>query len=142
MFFGRTSLKDLGLRIQLGHPAGTFCHTSDKGCDDFTIININGIHRVQVDWCRCHGDDHCVQLLCIGWWPATPLQPQSCAAIETLHHFQLLNHQGKLTGFSFYWSLEYISDNTGLLLSYLTLAVYVSGPSTRMDDHDSGIPTY
>lgn len=114
LFFGRTSLKDLGLRVQLGHLPGTFCHTSDPGREDFTVINTNGIHRVQVDWCRCEGVDHCIQLLRVGWWPATPLQPQSCASMDALRQFQLFNLQGKLTAFSYYRSLEYLSDNTGL----------------------------
>lgn len=114
MFFGRTTLKDLGLRIQLGHPPGVSCHTRDEGRDDFTVINTNGIHRVQVDWCRCNGVDRYAQLLRIGWWPATPQQPQTCATMETLRQFQLLNLQGKLTGFSYYRSLEHMSDNTGL----------------------------
>ena len=34
--------------------------------------------------------------------------------MEVLHHFQILNLQGKLTGFSFYRVLEYQMDNTGL----------------------------
>lgn len=114
MFFGWTSFKDLGLCVQLGHPPATPCHTSAAGRDDFVVINTNSIHHVQVDWCRCHGIDHCIQLLRIGWWPSTPLQPQSCATMEMLQQFQLLNLQGKLTGFSYYQSLDYMSDNTGL----------------------------
>jgi hypothetical protein len=54
------------------------------------------------------------QLLHIGWWPATPLDPNSAATFEDLRHFHLLNLQGKVTGFSFYQALEYHTDNTGL----------------------------
>lgn len=122
LFFQRTSLKELGLRVQLGHPPGQFCHTRDKGRDDFTVVHTNGIHLVQVDWCRCEGVEHHTQLLRIGWWPATPLQPQSCATLEVLRQFHVLNLQGKLTGFSFYRSLEFLTDNTGLRKLPVSLA--------------------
>ena len=83
-------------------------------CKDFVVIDTNGIHLVNVDYCRCYSVTHRVQLLRIGWWPATPLDPQTCATMEVLRHFQILNLQGKLTGFSFYRALEYQTDNTGL----------------------------
>lgn len=51
----------------------------------------------------------------IGWYPATPLEPQTCATIEVLRLFHMLNLQGKLPAFAFYKSLELVTDNTGLL---------------------------
>ena len=114
LFFQRSTLKELGLRVQLGHPPGQYCPTREMACKDFVVIDTNGIHLVNVDYCRCYSVTHRVQLLHIGWWPATPLDPQTCATMEVLRHFQSLNLQGKLTGFSFYRALEYQTDNTGL----------------------------
>lgn len=104
----------MGLRIQLGHRIGDRCPTREPGHKSFTIIHINGIHQVNVDFCRCVDVPHYRQLLAIGWWPATPLEPRSCATIDVLRHFQVLNLQGKLTAFSFYRTLEYLTDNARL----------------------------
>ena len=113
-FFQRSSLKVLGLRVQLGHPPGRFCPTKESGHKNFAVIHTNGIHSVAVDFCRCVHVEHRTQLLRIGWWPATPLEPQTCATMTVLRHFHLLNLQGKVTGYSFYRALEYETDNTGL----------------------------
>src|SRR5882762_2725004 len=114
LFFQRSSLKDLGLRVQLGHAPGRFCPTKEPGHKNFAVIDANGIHSVAVDFCRCASILHRAQLLRIGWWPATPLEPQTCASMSVLRHFHLLNLQGKVTGYSFYRALEYQMDNTGL----------------------------
>ena len=114
LFFQRSTLKELGLRVQLGHAPGQYCPTREAASKDFVVIHTNGIHLVNVDYCRCHSLSHRTQLLQVAWWPATPLDPQTCATMEVLRHFQILNLQGKLTGFSFYRALEYQTDNTGL----------------------------
>jgi hypothetical protein len=114
LFFQRSTLKELGLRVQLGHPPGQFCPTREPACKDFVVVHTNGIHLVNVDFCRCDSLPHRTQLLRVAWWPATPLEPKTCATMEVLRHFQLLNLQGKLTGFSFYWALEYQTNNSGL----------------------------
>ena len=114
LFFQRSSLKTLGLRVQLGHPPGHYCPTKQPGHKDFAVIDTNGIHSVAVDFCRCVHVEHRSQLLRIGWWPATPLEPQTCATMAVLRHFHLLNLQGNITGYSFYRALEYQTDNTGL----------------------------
>jgi hypothetical protein len=114
LFFQRTSLHDLGLRVQLGHAYGQSCPTRLAANATFRVIHSNGIHRVAVDQCRCHGVPFNKQLLRIGWWPATPLDPRTAATFEVLKHFHLLNLQGKVTGYSFYQALEYQTDNTGL----------------------------
>jgi hypothetical protein len=114
LFFQRTTLRDLGLRVQLGHAYGRLCPTKLAANVTFRVIHSNGIHHVAVDQCQCHGIDLNIQLLRIGWWPATPLDPKSAATFEVLNHFHLLNLQGKVTGYSFYRALEYQTDNTGL----------------------------
>ena len=113
-FFQRTTLRDLGLRLQLGHAYGRACPTQSPANANFRVIHSNGIYHVAVDQCRCHGLPLNKQLLRIGWWPATPLKPKSAATFEVLRHFHLLNLQGKVTGYSFYQALEYQTDNTGL----------------------------
>lgn len=81
------------------------------------MLHTNGIHIVHIMFCRCStAIPWHVQLLRIGWFPATPIKPQTCATMECLRQFQYLNLQGKLTAYSYYRSLEYMTDSTGLNL--------------------------
>ena len=115
--FQRTTLRDLGLRVQLGHVLGDSCPTRLAANVTFRVVHSNGIHQVAVDQCRCHGAVlFYKQLLRIGWWPATQLKPKTVATFEVLQHFHLLNKQGKVTGYSFYQALENQTDTTGLNL--------------------------
>lgn len=114
LFFMCTTLRELGVRVQLGHPDGRACRTRHPVHASFRVIHSNGIHHVNIDCCRCDDSDIKDQLLRIGWWPATPLAPKTAATFEVLKHFHLLNLQGKMTGYSFYRALEYQSDNTAL----------------------------
>lgn len=112
LFFQRTTLCELGLRVQLGHAYGRSCPMKLAANVAFRVIHSNGIHPVAVDQCRCHGVDFHKQLLEIGWWPATSRDPKTVATFECLRHFHLLNLQGKVTGYSFYRALEFQTDNT------------------------------
>lgn len=78
------------------------------------VIHTNGIHMVGVDFCRCRGVPHHKQLLRIAWWPATPLAPKTCATMECLRQFHLLNLQANVTAFGYYSALQHLSDNVGL----------------------------
>jgi hypothetical protein len=113
LFFQRSTLKVLGLRVQLGHSPSQYCLTREPACKNFVVIHTNGIHLINVNYCHCNSLPHCTQLLRTAWWPATLIEPKTCVMMEVLHHFQFLNLQGKLTSFSFYHLLEYKTDNTG-----------------------------
>ncbi|KAJ7055520.1 hypothetical protein C8F01DRAFT_1087830 [Mycena amicta] len=52
-FFVRRSLKELGLVIQLGHPAGTSCPNSSKAPKDFVLIDVTGVHLIALNYCLC-----------------------------------------------------------------------------------------
>ncbi|KAG1722362.1 hypothetical protein EDB19DRAFT_1590575, partial [Suillus lakei] len=115
--FQQTSLKEIGLNLQLGHMKHECCARRVPGCKDFTVIHINGIHTVSVDFCGCQGGlmaDHWAQLLWAHWFPATPLDPQTCATFEVLRIFHTLNLQGHTSGYNFYKALEFMTDPTGL----------------------------
>jgi hypothetical protein len=114
LFFQKSTLRDLSLRIQLGHAYGHSCPTKLAANSIFCVIHSTGIHHVAIDQCHCHGVNLNKQLLCVSWWPATLIDPKSAATFQVLHHFHLLNLQGKVTGYSFYQALEYQTDNTGL----------------------------
>lgn len=81
----------------------------------FTVLDVNGIHVVNMQFCSCLPHSHRVQLLRMRWWPATALEPKTCATFDLLRHFHLLNLQGKLTVYDFSRSLELATDSTGLI---------------------------
>ncbi|KAJ2912129.1 hypothetical protein MD484_g8292, partial [Candolleomyces efflorescens] len=82
--------------------------------DRFCIIDQNGIHTVNLDFCNCDtAQPHFVQLLRYGWYPATVTNPNTAATLSVLKLYQMLSHEGKISAFEFYTALERLSDNTG-----------------------------
>ncbi|KAL6302867.1 hypothetical protein BKA93DRAFT_818322 [Sparassis latifolia] len=112
-YFQKTSLLDLGLIVQLGHKLDAICSTHAEP-RNITVLHTNGIYIVKVSFCTCTGSPEYQQLLYYSWWPATPLEPRTCASMHTLHLSQVLNLQGKITAYDFYKTLELLTDNTGL----------------------------
>jgi hypothetical protein len=125
--------------MQLGHPLGWHCPMREPGHKEFAVIDSNGIHLVLVNFCRCAPVPHRMQLLRIGWWLATLLEPQTCATMSVLRQFHLLNLQGKVTGFSFYCALEHQTDNMILFISLLT---ELSGLSVCFYVNGTGMASY
>ncbi|KAJ7096928.1 hypothetical protein C8R44DRAFT_544615, partial [Mycena epipterygia] len=119
IFFEKTTLKDVGLRIQLGH-----WHQRDRRCavptpapgDDFVIIDDHGVHRVALDFCGCGGGSHTKQLLRAQLYPATVQAPRSAATFAVLRRFHLLSFESKCSAYEFYHSLARETNNSGLLL--------------------------
>lgn len=50
------------------------------------------------------------QLLRVSWYPATLLNPETCATFEALELFHMTNLQGNLTVYDFYKALEMLTD--------------------------------
>ena len=55
-----------------------------------------------------------MQLLEVGWWPSTPLEPQTAATMSLLRLFHVTNLAGQVTPTNFYWTLEQLSLGSGL----------------------------
>ncbi|KAJ3529417.1 hypothetical protein NMY22_g9007 [Coprinellus aureogranulatus] len=112
------SLKDLGLQIQLGHPTGEECRSKQpaKG-DDFVILDIDGLHKVGLDFCGCGmmDLDHVAQLMERRLFPATVLQPKTAATFHLLEFFEILQYESKISPFEVYTTISHLTDNTGLL---------------------------
>ncbi|KAJ7441809.1 hypothetical protein B0H11DRAFT_2251870 [Mycena galericulata] len=105
VFFTKTSLKTLGLSVQLGHPPGQRCTNPQAGNQAFVVIHDNSIHEVAVDFCGCDrekADLPYIQLLRAGWYPSTEHRPQTAAMFA------------KTTAYDFYSVLERMTDNTGV----------------------------
>lgn len=99
----------------MSHRLGSGCAFGVRGHMDFTVIHTNGIHNVDVWFCRCGVVDPAwAQLMDVSWWSATPLEPQTCATATVLRQFTTLNTLGKVSGYDYFRSLEMLTDNTGL----------------------------
>ncbi|KAI0026682.1 hypothetical protein K488DRAFT_65348, partial [Vararia minispora EC-137] len=112
-------LSELGLRIQLLHPAGEICERGYEDMDErFTVIHTNGIHRVHVAFCGCAGNngthiDRATQLLYSRWWPVTAKLPRTAATFTVLDNFHRMNTIGNVSHYKYYKSLEIATDATG-----------------------------
>ncbi|KAJ2936872.1 hypothetical protein H1R20_g226, partial [Candolleomyces eurysporus] len=118
-FLEKTSLKALGLRIQLGHVAGEECpYPIAARADDFVIIDIDAIHSVGLDFCECGktANSQYLQLLQHRFYPATSDQPKSAATFRLLEVFEILQYESKLSVYEFYQAVARLTDNTGLEL--------------------------
>ncbi|KAG1843286.1 hypothetical protein DFJ58DRAFT_665409 [Suillus subalutaceus] len=117
--FERTTLADMGLRVQLGHEGMPYL-CLQRGHISFVVIHTNVIHQVNVDFCGCHQRiSHCQQLLRCEWYPATLHFPQSACMKRVLEFFLILTWSSKVSGYEFYASLERLTDNTGLNVRYV-----------------------
>ncbi|KAF8120414.1 hypothetical protein EV363DRAFT_1190282 [Boletus edulis] len=116
-FFESTSLKALGLRVQLGHKPGDPCYNPDRSFDDtFVIIDTAGIHTIALDFCGCeHAPSQFQQLLRFSWFPATTSRPRTAATFRLLEQFHLLSLESKISAYEFYTALSRLVDNTGLV---------------------------
>ncbi|KAK6974865.1 CxC2 domain-containing protein [Favolaschia claudopus] len=122
--FQRTTLKALGLRMQLNHRVGVVCPYKRPAFKDFVLYDLSGVHEVSVDYCGCRTDDGSAeggeplpartQLLRACWWPATIAEPRSCATFSLLRLFQVLNCLGKLSAYDFLRGLEKCTAHNGL----------------------------
>ncbi|KAF8137813.1 hypothetical protein K438DRAFT_1490615, partial [Mycena galopus ATCC 62051] len=117
-FFEITSLKTLGLRVQLGHQPGDRCSEPVQLHSEFVVLHTNGIHSVAVDARDCErritagGPEE--QLQRVGWFPATDDRPRTCATTEVLNVFVTQTYQAKTTMYDFYAVLEKLTNNAGI----------------------------
>ncbi|KIJ37877.1 hypothetical protein M422DRAFT_259490 [Sphaerobolus stellatus SS14] len=78
------SLASMGLCVSLGH-SGKQCDHRDPGPRDFTVLDSNGIHKINLDFCACGDAEPRIQ--------------------------QLLSLQSKLSAYDFYTAMERITEN-------------------------------
>ncbi|KAJ7458371.1 hypothetical protein B0H11DRAFT_1737827 [Mycena galericulata] len=116
-FFVPKTLDELKVeaRIQLGHSPGTYCPKAQKAHKDFVIMDTLGIRTVKLNFCGCDSTiEHRQQLLRACLWPATSLDPQTCATFNAIRLFEVQNCLGKISAYDFVRSLELLSNNDGL----------------------------
>ncbi|KAJ7106180.1 hypothetical protein C8R44DRAFT_886072 [Mycena epipterygia] len=117
-FFRKSSLKEIGLCVQLGHSVHERCLEARAVNTEFIVLHTNGIHDVAVDICDCKNVHLTgvpeVQMLHAGWFPATVDNPKTCTTFACLDYFMVQTPQAKTTMYDYYSALEKLTDNTGL----------------------------
>lgn len=82
---------------------------------NMVILDSNGIHEVGVHFCGCAlamRANKREQLMRAGWYPATVVDPQTCATFRVLERYHLLNIVGGVNVHDFVGSLERLTDAT------------------------------
>ncbi|TDL14220.1 hypothetical protein BD410DRAFT_846231 [Rickenella mellea] len=112
--FLKTSLKALGVCVQLGHGYQEKCCAPHAGSDTFVVVDVMGIHEVAVQFCGCErAEQHWIQLLRVRWYPASLDYPKSAATFRVLEQFQMHNFESKGSAWHFYRAIARLTDNTG-----------------------------
>jgi hypothetical protein len=116
-YFERSSLRDAGHVLQLGHHPSDPCTNPHASTKIFTIVHTNGIHLVSLAFCQCseaviHGT-RVQQLLRRRLFPVTSLDPQTACTFSLLKSAQLLSLQSKLSLYDYYLAVEKYTDATG-----------------------------
>ncbi|KAJ7059348.1 hypothetical protein C8F01DRAFT_1255046 [Mycena amicta] len=107
--------QSLNFVYQLGHhgkpcicPASTDPHT-------MVVIDVWGVFTLCVRLCGCEKvlrQDPIAQLMANGWYPATTIDPATCATFVCLEQFRLLNVVGNLSAHDYVGTLERLTDTT------------------------------
>ena len=123
----RVTLKQLGLRIQLGHVQGSRCICPERAFgDDFVVLDISGIYEVGLDFCSCESaQPRHIQLLRYRLFPATGVAPKTASTFRLMEYYHILHNQTKSSGFEFYNTLARRSDNTGVTELKASTSPYV-----------------
>ncbi|KAF7967636.1 hypothetical protein HWV62_33617 [Athelia sp. TMB] len=114
-YFEKTTLKSMGLTMQLGHSVGQRCvHPKPAPGEGFTILDLSGIHDVALAFCACStARSDTIQLLRAGLYPATTQAPETAITINALEYFHMLTFESKTSVFEFHNTLARLTDNTG-----------------------------
>jgi hypothetical protein len=137
-------MKNLGIKIFLGHN-GDPCPIPGDLIKDFTVIDTNGVHSIEAQFCGCYGNaggsPNRIQLLRSRLLPPTHVRPISAFTFDVLDTFQLLTLQGKTNAYDFYLTLAHKSDNTGLVdvnvCEFSVFQVVASDRPSRTDINSS-----
>ncbi|CAK5265239.1 unnamed protein product [Mycena citricolor] len=108
----KVSLAALGLIYQMGHGGQPCCFPMRKDVR-MVIMHAPRIHDIRIRYCNCSKSDDSSkvqQLLRNGWYPATTIDPGTCATFETLESFRLYSTVGSLNARDFASSLEQMSN--------------------------------
>ncbi|TRM61976.1 hypothetical protein BD626DRAFT_404672 [Schizophyllum amplum] len=106
-YWEKVSLSSLGLIYQLGH-GGRPCRRPEERVRKMVVID-QAIHTVQMRYCECRLSDsptNVAQLLRNRWFPATAIDPETCATFASLDFFRQAAVQANVNAHNFIKVLE------------------------------------
>lgn len=112
-YLHRISLSDLGHTIQLGHRSAA-CPSRLSGSKGraTTIVHVNGIHQVCIEYCRCvHALPEPEQLARSSLFPASFERPETAFTFSVLKQFHILGSTAKTPAYDFINALVNMTDN-------------------------------
>ncbi|KAK7008533.1 CxC2 domain-containing protein [Favolaschia claudopus] len=115
-FWVPITLAKLGVVYQMGH-AGFPCPFPDTMIHNLTVIEAPIIHQIRISYCKCSKSDmadNLEQLIRNGWYPATVIDPGTCATFRTLESYRLYNVVGNLNVRDFTTSIERATDPSAM----------------------------
>ncbi|KAJ7055666.1 hypothetical protein C8F01DRAFT_993960 [Mycena amicta] len=103
----------LGLVYQLGHHGFPCPFPEPKR--RLVVLDVGGVFVLDVQYCGCTKSltaDHVAQLMNHAWYPATTVNPATCATYKVLEHFRLMAVVGNANVHDFVGCLERMTDPT------------------------------
>src|SRR5262245_66231191 len=99
-----TTLKALGLHVQLGHSPGQSCLLPVPCAgDNFIVLDIDCVHNISVDFCGCKiAQKQSIQLLRAQLYPSTVKYPHAASTFRLLKHYHLVNFESKISDWEFF----------------------------------------
>ncbi|KAJ7733402.1 hypothetical protein DFH07DRAFT_780622 [Mycena maculata] len=102
-------LTGVGLVYQLRHHS--FPCAFPGPLRSMAVINVNGIFSLDIQYCNCEKAEHedrnpLTQLLGNVWYPASTIDPGTCATFQVLEFFRLLQVMGNITAHNFVGPLQ------------------------------------
>ncbi|KAJ7018026.1 hypothetical protein C8F04DRAFT_978149 [Mycena alexandri] len=113
-FWKDITLRDLKIVFQVGH-GGLPCPSPEPGTRTMVVLHPNAVHTVDYRYCKCDLSERAnnlQQLLRTGWYPATTIDPATCATFQCLELYRILNVVGNINVHDFVGSLERLTDAT------------------------------
>ncbi|KAF7312647.1 CxC2 domain-containing protein [Mycena indigotica] len=110
-----TSPQSLRETYQLGHHGGACPLPATVDTRTMVVLDVGGIFTLDVCFCGCSNslqNNHIAQLMGNHWYPATTLEPGTCATWRVLELFRQLNVVGNINAHDFVRSLEKLNDPT------------------------------
>ncbi|KAK7027686.1 CxC2 domain-containing protein [Favolaschia claudopus] len=113
-YWARVTLCTLGSVYQLGHGGFPCPHPASK-VRQMVVMDFPSIHTIDYRYCACDASDdanNLQQLLRNRWYPATTIDPATCATFATLETYRLLNVVANVNVQDFIGTMERKSDAT------------------------------
>lgn len=108
-------MAQLGLRVQLGHH-GNVCPLPHGAASRFVVVDVSGLHPINLDYCGCaFAPERHQQLLRAQWFPASIQRPRTAFTFDYLHTYHKLTLQSKVALYDYVIATSHKTNHTGLV---------------------------